>query len=453
MRDRRFVLASAAAFAALPAHAADNDPFAGMAAILARIRPPVFAARDFPVTGFGARQGRDCTQAFAAAIKACNAAGGGRVLVPDGVWQTGAIHLLSNVNLHLADNAAIAFDRDPRRYPIVRTFWEGNEAMNYSPFVYAFGQDNIAITGKGTLDGQADPDHWWNWKRKTLGTDVTARNRLQEMAEKNVPVASRVFGDGHYLRPNFIQPFRCRNVLIEGVTLKRSPMWQVHPVLSSNVIVRGLTIVADGPNTDGCDPEFCRDVLIEDCHFDTGDDCIAIKSGRNADGRRIHLPTENVIIRRCRMKNGHGGVTLGSEISGGVRNVFVEDCRMDSPRLDYALRLKDNAMRGGVLEHVYVRRVTVGQVGVAVLTVDFNYEEGPRGPFTPVVRDVLIQDMTVTGKVPRVADLQGFANSRIENIVLRDCRFANAAGASIIHNVSGLVLDNVTVNGTRMSSL
>ena len=169
------------------------------------------------------------------------------------------------------------------------------------------------------------------------------RDRLIEMGEKGVPVAERIFGEGSYLRPNFIQPYRCKNVLIEGVKIVRSPMWEVHPVLSQNVIVRDLTIESHGPNNDGVDPESCRDVLIEGCLFDTGDDCIAIKSGRNADGRRLNVPSENIIVRKCTMKDGHGGVVIGSEISGGCRNVFVEDCKMDSPNLDRALRFKSNA--------------------------------------------------------------------------------------------------------------
>ena len=189
----------------------------------------------------------------------------------------------------------------------------------------------------------------------------------------------REFGEGDYIRPNFIQPYRCRNVLIDNVTIVASPMWEIHPVLCQNVTVRGVQIISHGPNNDGCDPESCRDVLIDRCMFDTGDDCIAIKSGRNADGRRVRVPSENIIVRDCEMRDGHGGVTIGSEISGGCWNVFAYDCRMDSPRLDRVLRLKNNAMRGGLLEHIYMRDVTVGQVASSILSVDFSYEEGDEG--------------------------------------------------------------------------
>src|SRR5213594_542198 len=167
----------------------------------------------------------------------------------------------------------------------------------------------------------------------TRSQPVRPRSRLFDMGEKGVPVEQRVMGEGSFLRPNFIQPYRCRNVLIEGVTIQNSPMWEIHPVLCSNIIVRGVKISSHGSNNDGCDPESCQDVLIEDCVFDTGDDCIAIKSGRNNDGRRVNVPSENIIIRNSTMKDGHGGVVMGSECSGGIRNVFIENCHMDSPNL------------------------------------------------------------------------------------------------------------------------
>ncbi|HYD52184.1 MAG TPA: glycoside hydrolase family 28 protein, partial [Gemmatimonadaceae bacterium] len=368
--------------------------------ILARIKAPTFPDRDVSVTAHGARGDgtTDCTKAFADAIAACHGAGGGRVVVPAGRYLTGPIHLRSNVNLHVTEGATIAFSTDPKAYlPAVFTRWEGMELMGYSPLIYAFEQENVAVTGKGTLDGQASETHWWPWKgqsRPTGPTQTPARNRLHEDVAAGKPVAERLYGDGSYLRPQFIQPYRCRNVLVEDVRIINSPMWEIHPVLCTNVTVRGARVETAGPNNDGCNPESCRDVLIENCLFDTGDDCIAIKSGRNADGRRINVPSENIVIRGCRMKEGHGGVTIGSEISGGVRHVYVERCEMDSPVLDRALRFKNNAARGGVLEHIYMRDVTVGQVADAVLSIDLHYEEGAKGTYVPVVRDVEMRNVT-----------------------------------------------------------
>ena len=205
------------------------------------------------------------------------------------------------------------------------------------------------------------------------------------------PSAKEYSAKAHYLRPQFIQPYRCQNVLIEGVTITNSPMWEIHPVLCKNVTVQKVTINSHGPNNDGCDPESCTDVLIKDCSFNTGDDCIAIKSGRNGDGRRLNAPSQNLIIQGCIMKDGHGGVTIGSEISGGVRNVFAENCHMDSPSLDHALRVKNNAMRGGLLENLYFRNIEIGQVAHAAITIDFNYEEGAKGKYIPVVRNFVVE--------------------------------------------------------------
>ena len=425
-----------------------SDPWSEADAILRRITAPVFPTRTFDVTHYGAKLGAegDATRAFREAIDACHAAGGGRVVVPRGRFVTGAIVLRSNVNLHLEDGAVIAFTGDANAYlPVVRTRWEGTELLNYSPFIYAYEQTNIAITGNGKLDGQADAEHWWNWRARS-NVKGGARDRLVAMAAQNVPVERRVFGDGSFLRPNFIQPYGCTNVLVEGVTIVNSPMWEVHPVLCTNVIVRGLTIRSHGPNNDGCDPESCRDVLIERCSFDTGDDCIALKSGRNADGRRVNVPIENVVIRDCEMRDGHGGVVIGSEVSGGARNIFVERCRMNSPRLDRVLRFKTNAERGGVIERIAMRQITVGQVAEAIIAADFYYEEGDTGAFTPVLRDVDVRNVT-SSRSKYAFLLKGYERSPITNVRVADCRFDGVQSPDVLQGVRNLELVDVSVNG------
>jgi polygalacturonase len=441
----------------------EDDPWRSvMPKILARIKAPVFPKRDFVITKFGAKADgpTDSTAAFRQAISACNKAGGGRVVVPAGSFLTGAIHLMSNVNLVVSRGATIKFSRNPNDYlPVVFSRWEGTELMNYSPFIYAFEQTNVAITGEGTLDGQSDKYSWWPWNGRAAygwkdGTPNQRADRaaLQQMAEKGVSVSERVFGAGHYLRPQFIQPYRCKNVLIEGVTIINSPMWEIHPVLCTNLIVRRVKINSHGPNNDGCDPESCADVLIENCDFDTGDDCIAIKSGRNADGRRLNAPTENIIVRGCRMKDGHGGITVGSEISGGVRNLFAEECNLDSQNLDHALRVKNNAMRGGLLENLHFRNIHVGQVAHAVITIDFNYEEGAKGSFTPVVRNYTVDHLTST-KSKHALDVQGLTGAPIYNLRLTNCTFDNVSEPSIVKNISGASLNNVKVNGQILAKL
>jgi polygalacturonase len=449
-RRREFLQTVAgAAFAA-------GDPWEEAAVIVRRIRPPVFPDRDFDITRFGAAPDgvKDSTDAIRRAIAASNQAGGGRVLVPEGRFLTGAIHLKSNVNLHLTAGATLLFDRDPRRYlPVVFTRWEGMECMNYSPFIYAFEQENIAVTGAGTLDGQADCRHWWPWKgraecgwKKGDPSQEKARTLLIKMAEEGVPPAQRVFGEGGLLRPMFVQPYRSRNVLIEGITILNSPMWEMHPALCRNVTVRGVKVSSHGPNNDGCDPESCTDVLIEDCVFDTGDDCIALKSGRNNDGRRVNVPCENVVIRNCQMKDGHGGVTIGSEISGSARNIFAENCRMDSPNLDRVLRLKTNSVRGGTIENVYLRNIAVGQVADAIVQVDFHYEEGDSGKFKPLVRNIELRNVT-SKKSKYVLYLRGYQNAPIQDIRLEDCVFDAVAQPDVIEHVTGLTRRRVRVNG------
>jgi polygalacturonase len=420
-------------------------------AILARIKPPRFPTRDFDITAFGAKadDGSDSTAAIRKAIDACHSAGGGRVVVPRGIFSTGAIHLKSNVNLFISEGATLKFSTDPAKYlPVVYTRFEGTECLNYSPLIYAYEQQNIAVTGSGVLDGSAADDNWWRWARRpATGGDAPARAdimKLREMGDRGVPVSDRVFGEGHYLRNSFIQPYRSKNILIEGVRIVNSPMWEIHPVLSSNVTVRNVTVVSHGPNNDGCDPESSRDVLIENCTFDTGDDCIAIKSGRDGDGRRLHVPSENIIVRNCTMKDGHGGVVIGSEISGDCRNVFVEHCQMDSPNLDRALRFKSNARRGGVIENIHMRDVMVGRVSEAILTIDFLYDTGAQGEYRPVLRNVSLERVQSKSS-PRVMWIVGFPGVTIENIRFSDCVFRGVEAAEVMNYAGSVSFRNTII--------
>lgn len=437
------------------------DPWKEADDILKRIKAPTFPDKDFIITNYGAQGDSvtDCTEAFKKAIDECHKTGGGRVVVPAGKFLTGPIHLKSNVNLHVSKDAVILFSRDSKKYlPQVYTRFEAIEVMNYSPLIYAYQQENIAITGEGELNGQADPDHWWFWKGKWGHGDKkydarnesqhTANERLKKMAEENVPVAQRVFGEGDYLRPSFVEPYKCKNVLIEGVTIKDSPMWIIHPTLCENVTIRKVKVISHGPNNDGCDPESSKDVLIEDCLFDTGDDCIAIKSGRDHDGRRVNVPSENIIVRNCIMKDGHGGVVIGSEISGNVRNVFAENCTMSSPNLDRALRIKSNTRRGGIAENIYMRDVKVGDLAEAVLHVDLFYFK-ETGNYIPSVRNIQMSNITSENS-PYAIYINSDDAYPVENIVIENCTFNNVREGNLLKGYKNLEFDNVKVNGKEI---
>jgi len=423
--------------------------------IRSRINTPDIPDRDFLITDFHAvGDGEtDCTRAIADTIAAASAAGGGRVVIPPGHYATGPVHLESRIDLHLEEGSRLSFIPQPERYlPPVFTRWEGVEFMGLSPLIYAYEKTDLAITGQGTLDGGADDSHWWAWKgpwKEKYGdaahTQRAARERLFADAEAGVPPEERIYAAEAYLRPPFIQPYRCRNVLIEGVTIIDSPFWLINPVLCSSVTVLGVTCRSNGPNSDGCDPESCSHVLIQNCIFDTGDDCIAIKSGRNADGRRVGVPSENIIVSGCVMRAGHGGVVMGSELSGGIRNVFVENCRMSSPDLERGIRIKTNAMRGGGVENLQVRDLEIGTVG-DLLVINFYYEEGDDGPYSPVVKGIDIRDVHCSN-AQRVMDVRGFEHAPVRDVRLTNITVDKASGVSNVSHVEGLVLDNVIVNG------
>jgi polygalacturonase len=415
--------------------------------ILARIVPPTFPDRDFDITKYGAVADNttDIKAALDHAIAECNAAGGGRVVVPTGDWLIkGPIHLKSNVNLHLVEGATINFSTDPADYePLVFTRFEGTELMNYSPLIYAFEQENLAITGKGTFHGRASYDNWWG-PGKDTGENIKRARQYGEEGGEGVPVSTRIFGNNTGLRPVFAQPYRCNNILIEGVTFRDSPMWFLNPVLCRNVTIRGISTIGHGPNNDGCDPESTKDVLIEDCYFNTGDDCIAIKAGRDADGRRVGVASENIIIRNCKMLDGHGGVVIGSEMSGGTRNVFAEQCEMDSPNLERALRIKSNSFRGGFVENVHFRNVKVGQVADAVFRINMYYSNN-RGEHYPTVRNITMENVT-SEKSPRAFYFHGIEELPIQNVTVRNCVFNNVEHASVMSGIENLKLSNVKIN-------
>ena len=423
-----------------------------------------FPADTLNIIDFGAVAGDASflnTQAITAAILQCHNKGGGVVLIPEGEWMTGPITLLSNVNLHIAEKGILLFSTDYQQYmPAVLTRWEGMDCYNIHPLVYAIDASNIALTGKGTIDGQASNEIWWwmngnpeyGWKQGMNSQKLAGRPELLRYEQTQTPVEERCFGIEGALRPQLVNFMNCTSVLIEDLTLKNSPFWVIHPVRTESLIVRGVTIKSAGPNSDGCDPESCNNVLIENCFFDTGDDCIAIKSGRNNDGRRWNIPSRNIIVRDCRMAAGHGGVVIGSEISGGYSNLFVENCEMDSPELLRVIRIKTSECRGGVIENINVRNVKVGVCSEAVLHITLNYEPGEPcvRDFPPVVRNVTLENVT-SNKSKYGIYIEGLAKSvNVSDITLKNCAFNGVEQGTSITGAERVKLKKVYINGKKI---
>ena len=426
------------------------------------IKAPTFPEKDFLITKYGAKTTNSAAQnqkAINKAIATCSKKGGGRVIVPSGTFVTGAITLLSHVNLVVEKDAVLKFAFEPDLYPIVPTRWEGIDCRNLSPCIYAYKQTDIAVTGEGTIDGSGANDTWWPWngnprfgfKEGMISQRGGSRARLLKNAEDGVPMDQRIFTKEDGLRPQLINFYLCENILMENLTLLNSPFWVIHPLLSKNITVRGMKIINDGPNGDGCDPESCDGVLIENCFFNTGDDCIAIKSGRNNDGRLWDKPSENIIIRNCEMKNGHGGVVIGSEISGGCRNVYAENNVMDSPELERVVRIKTNTCRGGVIENINARNIKVGVCKESVLKINLDYEPKEiccRG-FVPTVRNVNIENITCEKSKYGVQIIALDSVCNVYDINVKDCHFNGVKDGNYSKGQTRDVhFDNLFINGS-----
>lgn len=443
-----------------------NDVWAKMSEVVKSVKEPVFSKNIYNISDFGAiSDGKtDNTIAFNKAIKKCTESGGGKVLVPEGKYLTGPIHLDDNVNLHIVKGAEILFSTNPKDYyPLVPTAYEGIELMNYSPLIYAYKKSNVAVSGEGILNGQASTENWWpwcgkdtyGWKKGTpMQRDSLNLPSLMNMGEKGTPLKDRVFGDNHYLRPNFIEFYESKNILLEGVKIINAPFWVIHPFKSNNIIIDGVTVESHGPNNDGCDPEYSKNVIIKNCTFNTGDDCIAIKAGRDGDGRRVGIKTENIVVQNCKMIDGHGGVVIGSEMSAGVSNVFVENCIMDSPNLDRAIRIKTNSKRGGIVDGVYVRNIKVGQVKEAVLKVNMHYAtyKNQTGDFIPKIKNILLENVTVKDGGHYGILAKGYKESPIDNIKFKNVKIEKVDEAFLLENVTNLVLIDTYINGSLMQS-
>lgn len=404
------------------------------------IKVPDFSkCEELYITDFGARKSdkKSTSQAIANAVTKAHDMGGGIVVVPEGEWLTAKIHLKSNVNLHLEKGAVLLFSEDPADYlPAVHTTWEGMECYNYSPLIYAYECENIAITGEGEL--KAKMDVWKKWFSRPSG-HMQSLKRLYNMTW-DTPVEERyMVNDSAHLRPQFIQFNRSENILLEGVTITNSPFWTIHPYLSKNVVIRDIKVYAHGHNNDGVDPEMSQNVLIEDCVFDQGDDAIAIKSGRNIEGWRLKTPSKNIVIRNCIVKNGHQLVAIGSELSGGVENVFIDSCRVvEGADLNHLLFIKTNERRGGYLRNIHASNIEAGKIdqGILGIETDVLYQWRNLVPtverrLTPI-GDIYLSNVKASG-VQFISRIQGQKELPVENVRFRNVAADTVLGEDHIH--------------------
>lgn len=367
------------------------------------------------------------TQAIALAIEEANKMGGGTVVIPEGEWLTGQVHFKSNVNLQLNKGAVLLFSENPADYlPAVHSSWEGLECYNYSPLIYAYQCKNIAITGQGEI--KAKMDVWTKWFNRTSG-HMNSLKRLYYLSANNIPVNERqMINDTAHFRPQFIQINRCENVLLDGIKITNSPFWTVHLYLSKDIVTRKLNEYAHGNNNDGIDVEMCQNVLIENCVFDQGDDAIVVKSGRNPEGWRIKTPSKNIVVRNCTVKKGHQLLAIGSELSGGIENVFVNNCTAtDDGKSDifHVVFIKTNERMGGFVKNIHVSNINAEKARNGILGIDTDvlYQWRNLVPTTErrltLIKDIYLENIKVRN-VDFVAKLTGQKELPIENVFLKN---------------------------------
>ena len=411
-----------------------------------QLQRPAFPERQVNILDYGAVPGGEVknTAAIAAAIAALEKAGGGRLLIPAGVWLTGPVHLRSHIELHLAQDAVLKFSDVMEDYlPVVFVRVGGIELYNYSPLIYARGCENIGITGPGRLDGNSQA--WWDWKTKET-------RAFFDQGARGVPVAERVYGTREAaIRPSFVSFVECKNILMEGFTIGGGPNWTIHPIYSENIIIRQVNVLTEGPNNDGIDPDSCRNVLIEHCTFSTGDDCVVLKSGYDQDGRRVNRPTENVVMRHCVVKRGHGGMVIGSEMSGSVRNVYVHDSTFDGT--DRILRIKSRPGRGGVVEKVWAENVSGRNLKREAVILNMDYTSDPNAVVDrhpPTFRDIHVKNLTADG-APVAIRITGMDTSAIRDVTFENIKISAKRGILLTHaaDVSFKNLDLTVAEGPR----
>jgi len=409
---------------------------------------PIMPENIVNITDFGAvGDGKTLNTSYIrAAIDHCASVGGGKVVIPEGTWLTGAVHLRDNIELHLEDGAVLTFSEDKNEYlPVVFTGFEGIRCYNYSPLIYANGAKNIALTGKGTIDGNGMS--WWIWKMIDDGI-----NAIYTACMNDTPVEERVYGTPEYgLRPCMVQFVNCENILIEGLTLKNSPFWTVHQLWSDNVTVRGLTLINPfkSPNTDSINIEGCNRVLVEHCTIlGGGDDIYTIKSGRGTDGWNVGKPCENVVIRYCKAYDTRGGgIVIGSEMSGGVRNILAHDCEFHN--IMNGMKIKSKKGRGGYVQNIEYRNIKASKLlyGISV-TLKYSYDDifaGNDLEAMPDIKNIHFENFECDTAENAVL-LQGVSGCHVSDISLKNINVKNAKNGIVCEYADNVSMENVSIS-------
>ncbi len=409
----------------------------------------VFPDRDFPITKYGAKPGdvKATTAAFAKAMAACNKAGGGRVVVPAGEWLTGPVHFRSGCNLYLSEGARLVFDDDlSLYYPAVQASWEGAECMNISPLLYAFECENIGISGPGML--APEMDFWRTWFNQPE-SHLQATRQLYAMCSTQVPVEYRhMEREGVQMRPHLIHFNRCTNVQLDGFKIRESPFWTIHLFMCKDVWAHGLDVYAHGHNNDGIDLEMTQHAIVEDCTFDQGDDAVVLKAGRNQDGWALGMPTQDIVVRNCNVVQGHCLLGIGSEMSGGIRRVYMHDCH-SSDQVYRLFYIKTNHRRGGFIEDVTVENVSATKMlRVFEIDTDVLYQWRDIVPTFETkitrIRNITIRNAEAT-QSEAVYQLRGDNREPIEGVVIENVHVGRLTDfENQVENVRDLKVSNVT---------
>ena len=426
----------------LNTHAQLTEPErkAAIEEIIERIQLPEIPDYKVSIAKFGGKGDSvsNNRKAFEKAMQALKKRKGGTLVVPKGVYTVnGPIHFVSNVNLHLEEGAKIRFGEDPKDYPLVLTGWEGTMLYNHSPLIYGNGLENIAITGKGTIDGEGG-GAWAAWKQ----LEDKDKQLSRDMNHTGVPVEERIFGEGHYLRPQLIQFVNSKNILLEDITVEDAPFWCVHLLKSKSATLRRLKFDAHNFNNDGIDAEYASDILIEEVKFDNGDDNIAIKAGRDHEGRaNSATPSENIVIRNNLLKGLHG-VVIGSEMSAGVQNVYVENNKAWG-YLKRGIYFKTNPDRGGYIRNIYVNDMELEKVEDCFY-ITANYHGEGEG-FNSKISDVFITNVSCEEASGTAVVIQGFEESKVENVKLTNIKVNKTNNATSITNTKNVIFDEVII--------